>query len=100
LLDFIPVPNSVSSPFRLSNERIEKMKQGFACQKGPKEIKNQDERNLNKEITDILQLLESKSSARCVLCLIVTNRHMAEEIIGVPMLTEKQCKLLNFIQRS
>lgn len=66
IVDFIPVPTNVSSPARWSNERLQKMKQNFACQKGPQEIKNQDARNLNKEITDILQLLESKSSARYI----------------------------------
>ena len=75
------------------------MKQGFACQKGPTEIKNQDARNLNKEITDILQLLESKSSAR----LVFTQIHLfiyLEEIIGGHMLIEKQFKQSNFIQRN
>lgn len=36
----------------------------FACQKDPNLIKLEESRNLNKEITDILQILEGKSNSR------------------------------------
>ena len=58
------IPQSESSPRKFSKNKLDQMKKGFACSKGPDGVKELENKNINKEITDILQLLESKSTAR------------------------------------
>lgn len=57
-----PVSPQESPPsFPCLSPRLSRTRQNFACQKGKSQLAHQESLNLNKELTDVLEVLEKKS---------------------------------------